>query len=193
MRRAAGYRPSTGEISQELAQRSRQKNTRRVLRSTVFVLLIVAAAAILLATQLLPTLKIYGASMAPTLEEGQLVTAVRGSEYRTGDVIAFYYNNKLLVKRVIAGPGEWFNLQPDGTVYVNGVRLEEPYLEERSFGSCDLTLPYQVPEEHYFVLGDQRESSVDSRLSQVGCIPREQIVGRIVFCIYPLDRFGPVS
>ena len=145
----------------------------------------VAAAAILLATQFFPTLKIYGSSMLPALKEGEIAVSVKGSSFETGDVVAFYYNNKLLVKRVICGPGDWFNMQADGTIYVNGNRLEEPYIVEPSFGQCDLELPYQVPEGHYFLMGDERESSVDSRLSQVGCISVDQIVGKIVFCVWP--------
>ena len=156
-------------------------------------MLSVAAVAILIATQLLPTLRIFGSSMSPTLEEGEIVVAVKTSKFKTGDIAAFYYNNKLLVKRVICGPGEWFNLQEDGTVYVNGIRLEEPYLTEKHMGSCDLELPYQVPEQQYFMIGDDRESSVDSRLKQVGCIPEEQIVGKIFFRIWPLSAFGKVS
>ncbi|HAE16943.1 MAG TPA: signal peptidase I [Erysipelotrichaceae bacterium] len=187
------YRPTADEISQEITAGKRRRTFFRTLRSTAFAMLSVAAVAILIATQLLPTLRIFGSSMSPTLEEGEIVVAVKTSKFKTGDIAAFYYNNKLLVKRVICGPGEWFNLQEDGTVYVNGIRLEEPYLTEKHMGSCDLELPYQVPEQQYFMIGDDRESSVDSRLKQVGCIPEEQIVGKIFFRIWPLSAFGKVS
>ena len=187
------YRPTADEISQVITAGKRRRTFFRTLRSTAFAMLSVAAVAILIATQLLPTLRIFGSSMSPTLEEGEIVVAVKTSKFKTGDIAAFYYNNKLLVKRVICGPGEWFNLQEDGTVYVNGIRLEEPYLTEKHMGSCDLELPYQVPEQQYFMIGDDRESSVDSRLKQVGCIPEEQIVGKIFFRIWPLSAFGKVS
>lgn len=187
------YRPTSAAIEEEIRFRKRRKSFWRILATTLFTLMCVAAAAILLATQFFPTLKIYGSSMLPALQEGEVAVSVKSSSFKTGDVVAFYYNNKLLVKRVICGPGDWFNMQEDGTVYVNGNRLDEPYIEELNFGQCDLELPYQVPEEHYFLMGDQRESSVDSRLSQVGCISREQIVGRIVFCVWPLGSIRAVS
>ncbi len=179
------YRPSSEEIREEISFQKRRTSFWRILTTTIFTLMCVAAAAILLATQLFPTLRIYGSSMNPVLREGEIALSVKGSSFSPGDVVAFYYNNKLLVKRVICGPGDWFNLQADGTVYVNGNPLKEPYLTEKSFGQCDLELPYQVPEGQYFVMGDQRESSVDSRLTQVGCVPLEQIVGKIVFCVWP--------
>ena len=186
-------RPNTGQIEQEIQRRKRKRSLRRVLSSTVFTLLSVVAVAILLATQLFPTLSIYGSSMNPVLEEGEIAVSVKGSTFETGDIIAFYYNNKLLVKRVICGPGDWFNMQEDGTVFVNGVKLEEPYIEELSFGQCDLELPFQVPDENYFVMGDQRESSVDSRMRQLGCVPKEQILGRIVLCVWPLDHIHVIK
>ncbi len=187
------YRPSAQEIREEIRLRDQKRKLWSVLWSTIFTMMCVAAAAIILATQFFPTLKIYGNSMTPVLEEGEIAFSVKSSSFRSGDVIAFYYNNKLLVKRVIRGPGDWFNLQEDGTVYVNGIKLDEPYIEKLSFGQCDLELPYQVPDEHYFVMGDQRESSVDSRLSQVGCVASEQIVGRIVFCVWPFDKIHKIG
>ncbi len=189
----APARPGTEQIQQEIQRRKRKRSLRRVLSSTVFTLLSVVAVTILLATQLFPTLSIYGSSMSPVLEEGEIALSVKSSSFEQGDVIAFYYNNKLLVKRVICGPGDWFNMQEDGTVYVNGVKLDEPYIETLSFGQCDLELPFQVPDENYFVMGDQRESSVDSRMSQLGCVAREQILGRIVLCVWPLDRIHVVK
>ena len=148
---------------------------------------------ILLATLFFPVLKIYGNSMSPTLDEGQIVVALKGSSFDTGDIIAFYYNNKILVKRVICGAGDWVNIYEDGSVLVNGSLLDESYLSEAAYGACDLELPYQVPEGQIFVMGDQRLSSIDSRSSIVGCVSQEQIVGRIVLCIWPLRDFGPVG
>ena len=150
----------------------------------------VAAVSILVATLWLPVLQIFGNSMTPTLQNGEILFTVKTSDLEPGDIVAFYYNNKILVKRVICGPGDWFNMDSDGTVYVNGQKLEEPYITEFAYGETNITLPYQVPDEKIFVLGDHRSTSVDSRNTSVGCVAQEQIVGKIVFRVWPLDRFG---
>lgn len=180
-------------LEKELAREQYKSRYRRVLRSTVFTLLVVAAAAILVATIFLPVLRIYGKSMTPTLNEGEIVVSLKGSTFSPGDVVGLYVGNKLLVKRVIAGPGQWVNMEPDGTVIVDGSPLEEPYLTEKAYGEVDIEFPYQVPEERYFVMGDHRSTSQDSRSQAVGCIAEEQIVGTIVFRVWPLDCFGPVG
>ena len=163
------------------------------LRNTVYGLITVAAVAVIVAVFVTPVLRIYGDSMTPTLEEGSVVVAVKGESFKTGDVIAFYYNNKILVKRVIAQPGEWFNIDQNGTVYVNNVEIEEPYVSGKSIGQCDLILPYQVPESRIFVMGDHRDVSIDSRSKSIGCVASEQIVGKIVWQIWPLSGFGRVK
>lgn len=187
--------PEIPEISQLEAELKREKYRRqygRALRSTIFTLITVAAAAVLVATLWMPVLQIYGTSMSPTLSNGNVVVSVKGSDFSPGDVIAFYYNNKILVKRVIAGPGDWVNIDEDGTVYVNDRELQEPYLTEKALGDCNIQLPYQVPESRVFVMGDHRSVSVDSRNTAVGCVAEEQIVGKIVFCIWPLSDFGRI-
>ncbi|MBQ5959064.1 MAG: signal peptidase I [Firmicutes bacterium] len=163
------------------------------MKNTVYALITVAAIAVLVAVLLLPVLRIYGTSMSPTLDEGNYVLSVKGSNFETGDVIAFYYNNKILIKRVIAQPGEWVDIAEDGTVYVNNVKIDEPYVTDLAFGECDIELPYQVPESRIFVMGDHRDVSVDSRSTTIGCVAEEQIVGKIVFCIWPYEDFGAVK
>ena len=185
--------PSSEELEQELKREQYKSKYRRTLKSTVFALITASAAAVLVATLWLPVLQIYGASMTPTLQEGEIVVSVKMKEMKPGDVIAFYYGNKVLIKRYIAGPGSWVDIREDGTVLVDDVVLEEPYLQEKALGICDLEFPYQVPEGSYFLMGDQRATSVDSRHSTVGCISGEEIVGKIVYRVWPFEAFGPVT
>ena len=185
--------PTSAQIKEELAHERYKRRYRSVLRSTIYGLMAVAAAAVLIATLVTPVLKIYGSSMTPTMEEGNIVVALKGSDFEQGDIVAFYYNNKILIKRVIAGPGDWVTVDEDGNVYVNNVKLNEPYLTEKSLGDSNITYPYQVPADRWFVMGDHRSTSVDSRNTAVGCVADETIVGRIVWNVWPLDHFGPVK
>lgn len=186
-------KPTMEQLQTELNRERYKLRYRTVLKSTVYTLITVAAIAILVATLWLPVLQIYGSSMAPTLEDGEIVFSVKTDQLEQGDVIAFYYNNKILVKRVIARSGDWVNFDEDGTVYVNSAPLEEPYLSEKALGECDIELPYQVPEGEVFVMGDHRSTSVDSRSTIVGCVEDEQIVGKIIFRIWPLEDLGTLG
>ena len=185
--------PSTQQLEAELNRVKYRSRYRSVFRSTVYTLITVAAVSILVATLWLPVLQIYGSSMTPTLQDGEIIFSVKTSEFEPGEIVAFYYNNKILVKRVICGPGDWIDIDEDGTVYVNEVRLEEPYLTEKTLGDCNIDLPFQVPDGKVFVMGDHRSSSVDSRNTAVGCVAQEQIVGKIIFRIWPLNRIGTVD
>lgn len=185
--------PTVGQLKSELKRIHYRQRYGSVLRSTIYTLLISAACAVLVATVFLPILQIYGTSMTPTLTEGEIVVSVKGMDFETGDLISFYVGNKLLVKRYIAGPGQWVDIDADGNVFVDGEPIEEPYVDALAFGDCNIELPYQVPESRYFVLGDHRISSVDSRNTSIGCIGDDQIVGKIVFRVWPLDRWGKVS
>ena len=185
--------PSTESLQAELTKERERSVFFRALRSTTFSLAVVAAAAIIVVTLVMPILQISGSSMTDTLHDQDIVVALRGSDCNTGDVIAFYYNNKILVKRVIAKAGQWVNIDDAGNVYVDGVLLDEPYVSEKSLGECNIKLPYQVPDNRLFVMGDHRSVSVDSRSRTIGCVSDEQIVGRLVFCAWPFERFGWVS
>ena len=184
--------PSVDALKAELKREKYKHRYRAVFRSTVSTLIVVAAIAVLVATLWMPVLQIYGTSMTPTLQEGQIVLSLKDSKFEQGDLVAFYLGNKLLVKRVIAGPMDWVEITEDGHVYIDGEYLEEPYVSELALGQCDLEFPYQVPDERYFLLGDHRATSVDSRSSVVGCVAEEQIVGKIVFCVWPIQQFGEI-
>lgn len=189
----ANQSPTLDGLYEELTQERKKGRFLRALRSTMGVLIVVAAIAVLVATLITPVLEITGSSMTPTLHDGQYVVSIKGGAFSTGDVIAFYYNNKVLVKRVIAGPGDWVDIDRYGNVSVNGEELDEPYLTDKALGECDIDLPYQVPDDRYFVMGDHRSTSVDSRSSTIGCVSEEQIVGDIAWRIWPLSEFGPVE
>jgi len=181
------------ELRQELRRVKYNNKFAATFFNTVGTLVVVAAAAILVANLWLPILKVTGTSMSPTLQEGQVLMASKGHDFKTGDVIAFYYNNKILVKRVIAMPGDWVNISEDGTVYVNDIAIDEPYLNEKALGDCNIELPYQVPESKIFVMGDNRSVSLDSRNTAIGCVSEEQVVGRITFAIWPLSEIGKID
>ena len=188
-----GEMPSAEQLEAELKREKYKRRYHSVLRSTIYTLITVAAIAVLVATLWLPVLQIYGSSMTPTLQDGEIIFSVKTADLEPGDIVAFYYNNKILVKRVICGPGDWVNIDEDGTVYVNEVRLKEPYLAEKALGDCNIELPYQVPDGKIFVMGDHRSTSVDSRNTAVGCVAQEQIVGKIIFRIWPMNRIGKVD
>lgn len=182
--------PSVDQLEKELRREKYRRNYSRVLRSTLFTLVSVAAVAILVAMLLMPVLQIYGSSMTPCLEDGDIVVTLKRTDFKQGDVISFYYNNKILVKRVIAFPGDWVNLDDDGNVYVNGQLIDEPYLDEKAYGDVNIDLPYQVPDGKLFVMGDHRSTSADSRNTAVGCVSEEQIVGKVMLRVWPFDTFG---
>lgn len=182
--------PELDALQKELKREQYKRRFRRLLRSTVNALIVVAAVAALVATLILPVLQIAGTSMEPSLNDGDIVLLVKTNDLQTGDLCSFYYSNKILIKRVIATPGDYIWIEPDGTVYLNGEPLDEPYVSEKALGECDVEFPYQVPENNYFMMGDHRETSIDSRSSVIGCIAEDQIVGKIFCKFWPLSEFG---
>lgn len=185
--------PSLEVLEAELSRQKYRSRYGKVLRSTIYTLVTVAAIAVLVATLWLPVFQTSGSSMTPTLNENNFVVSVKSKKLQQGDIIAFYINNKILVKRVIACAGDWVNISEDGIVSVNGEVLEEPYIDEPALGDTDLDYPYQVPEKRYFVMGDHRSISIDSRNTAVGCISDEDLVGKIVFCVWPVKDFGSIQ
>ena len=186
-------KPTIEQLEVALGRETYRYRFRKGLRSTVYALLTVAAVAVLVATLWMPVLQISGNSMYPTLAEGEIVISWNGASFQTGDIVAFYFDNKVLIKRVIAGPGDWVDIDEQGNVFVNEQEIYEPYLVEKARGDCDINFPYQVPESRIFVMGDHRSVSVDSRSSALGCVPYDKIVGRLVFRIWPFDTIGAVQ
>lgn len=187
------YIPELEVLEEELKKERYRRRYGNTLKSTIYALITVAAVAVLVATLLLPVLQIYGSSMTPTLQDGNIVVSLKTSDFKVGDIIAFYYNNKILVKRVIASSGEWVNIDDSGTVFVNGKELDEPYIEQKAIGDCDIRLPYQVPDECVFVMGDHRSVSLDSRKKAIGAVSQEQIVGKLVFRLWPIIQLGTID
>ncbi|MCI9188377.1 MAG: signal peptidase I [Lachnospiraceae bacterium] len=185
--------PTLEQLEAELRKEQYKRNYGRVLRSTTFSLLVVAAAAVLIAVLVLPVLQINGFSMTDTLQDGDIVVAVNSKKFTTGDIIAFYYNNSILVKRVIAAAGDWVDIDENGNVYVNGELLNEPYITDKALGECNIELPYQVPDGKCFVMGDHRATSIDSRNTAVGCISDGMVVGRIIVRVWPMEQIGFIN
>lgn len=184
--------PDTAELEEAVRRDRYYHRFRNMVTSTFLTLVVVAAVAVLVAVLFLPVLRIYGKSMRGTLDNGDIVVSVKSSNMKTGDVVAFYYNNNILVKRVIAGPGDWVDIDQDGNVFVNNERLNEPYLDDKAYGETNIELPYQVPDGRIFVMGDNRSVSIDSRNTSIGCVSEEQIVGKIVYRVWPLSQIGRV-
>ena len=182
--------PAVDALQQELKRERNKRRFRRLLKSTINALIVVAAVAALIATLILPVLQIAGTSMEPSLNDGEIVLLVKKKNLESGDLCAFYYSNKILIKRVIGTPGDYIWIESDGTVFLNGEALVEPYISEKALGECDVEFPYQVPENSYFVMGDRRESSIDSRSSVIGCVAEDQIVGKIFCKFWPLSDFS---
>lgn len=187
------FRPTVSQIEEELQRRRQTGKIKRTIRNIVISLVVVASVTILIAMLWLPVMQVHGTSMEPILDDGEILVAVRGQRYiQHGDIIAFYFNNQVLLKRAIGLPGDVVNIDKDGNVFVNGKFLDEPYIGRKSIGICDIDLPVTVPENAIFVLGDRRAISVDSRSSDMGMIYSERTIGKIIFRVWDFDSFGPV-
>ena len=184
--------PSLPEIQDERKRIRRGTYYRQALRGTVAVLVVVAAVAVLITTLFLPILQISGDSMSPTLEHDEIVVLMKTKHIERGDLIGFYYQGKILLKRVIALPEDEVAMDADGNVYVNGALLEEPYVTEKGLGDCNMEFPYTVPGTSYFVLGDQRSNSVDSRNTAIGAVSQEDVIGKVFIRVWPFKKFGGV-
>ncbi len=182
------YIPTEEEIASERKRLKTRKEYIRIFLTTIYALIVVASVAALIATMIMPVLQVSGSSMEPTLNDDDIIVLVKTSKFKTGEICGFYWQNKLLLKRVIGGPGDIISIDGEGNVTVNGEVIDEPYIKEKSLGICDIEFPYQVPENRYFVLGDNRDVSIDSRSSEIGSIEKEQIIGKVFFRIYPFKK-----
>ena len=181
--------PETELLQKELKRELYKRRFRRILRSSFNALIVVAAVAALIATLLMPVLQIAGTSMEPSLNDGEIVILAKTNRLKSGDLCAFYYSNKILIKRIIGVPGDYIWINKEGAVYVNNQELDEPYVSEKALGECDVEFPYQVPENNYFMMGDHRETSIDSRSSTIGCIAEDQMIGKILCKVWPFSSF----
>lgn len=193
MKRRQAALPTIDEVTVERRRIRHQRAYYRTLSSTIGILIVVAALAVLIASLFLPVMQISGDSMVPTLNNGEIVVLVKTAKFKTGELCSFSWNNRTLIKRIIAGPGDWVEIAEDGTVQVNGATLEEPYVSEKSLGECDISFPYQVPDNHYFALGDHRATSIDSRSTVIGSVEKEQIIGKVVLRVWPLRSAGSIK
>ena len=184
--------PTAEQLEQELKRLKYHHSFAFTLRSTVASLIVVAAIAVMISTMIMPVLRVTGTSMTPTLQNDQVIICNKLAECQKGDVVAFYYNNKILIKRVIGVAGDVIDISGDGVVSVNGEPLDEPYVSELALGECDIELPYQVPDNRIFVMGDHRSVSIDSRSTSVGCVAIENVIGKVLFRVYPIDSFGKI-
>ena len=184
--------PTAEQLEQELKGLKYRHSFAFTLRSTVASLIVVAAIAVMISTMIMPVLRVTGTSMTPTLQNDQVIICNKLAECQKGDVVAFYYNNKVLIKRVIGVAGDVIDISGDGVVSVNGEPLDEPYVSELALGECDIELPYQVPDNRIFVMGDHRSVSIDSRSTSVGCVAIENVIGKVLLRVYPIDSFGKI-
>ena len=184
---------SNEEVKEELGRLKERERYLKKVQKTLSILVVVAAISVLVATLWIPVLKIYGSSMDPTLENGQIVVSIKTKKLKSGDVVAFWQGNKLLVKRVIASPGQKVDIDVNGKVFVDGKAISESYLDSESLGNTDIDFPHQVEESRWFCMGDNRESSIDSRSAVIGDISKEQIEGKVLFSVWPLNKIGIVK
>lgn len=181
--------PTEAALEAEIKREAYKRRYKRIIKSTVYGLIVVAAVAVLIATLVFPVVQIAGNSMSPTLNEGEVVVLVKTKSLKLGDVCAFSFSNKVLIKRIIGTPGDVIDIDAEGNVYVNSELIEEPYVVNKSLGECDVEFPYQVPESQYFMMGDERDTSIDSRSTVIGCITDEQLIGKIFLRIWPFSKF----
>lgn len=178
--------PSPEQVSRAYQQDQYRKRYKRAFISTLSVLAVIAAVAVLVSTLFLPVIQVSGNSMEPTLSDGDVLVLLKSKRYERSQLCCISWQNKMLLKRIIGLPGDVVSIDTQGNVTVNGALLDEPYVSDKTLGECDVTFPCQVPEGKVFVLGDHRSTSIDSRSSEIGCVDQDQIVGFVLFQVWPI-------
>ena len=186
-------RPSAEQIGALLRRVQRRREIFRSIGNILGVLVVIAAAVTLVFSLWLPALQVQRGSMAPTLNDGEVVVFITTGAVGRGDIVAFHNGNQILVKRVVAVAGDVVDIGGDGAVLLNGARLDEPYVSELSAGERTTELPCKVPDNQFFVLGDHRQTSIDSRNADIGTVRQDQIIGKALLRIWPLNAVGLIN
>ena len=183
---------SISALEEEIKREKYKSKYTKILKSTIYALIIIASISALIGTLIMPVLEVNNTTMKPLLENNEIVLSLKTKKLKQGDIIAFYQGNKILIKRVVAVPGNYISIDEEGNIYVDGEVLNEPYVTNKQKGETNIEFPYQVPESEYFVLSDERDKTNDSRNEDIGLIKKDNVIGKVIFRVWPLKKLGAI-